>query len=67
MVPYLVAYDAACDIFSFGIVLAELWSGGLQNCRNARGQFYNFFEDTLVKRTILIRWRMILIQLWILV
>lgn len=44
MVPYL-AYDAACGIFSFGIVLAELWSGSLQNRRNADGRSYNFFEE----------------------
>jgi serine/threonine protein kinase len=39
-----VSYDASCDIFSFGIVLAELWSGRLQNTRDADGQCYNFFE-----------------------
>ena len=39
-----VSYDASCDIFSFGIVLAELWSGSLQNHRDADGRFYNFFE-----------------------
>eukprot|EP00544_Gedaniella_sp_CCMP2646_P015477 CAMPEP_0202503394 /NCGR_PEP_ID=MMETSP1361-20130828/41628_1 /ASSEMBLY_ACC=CAM_ASM_000849 /TAXON_ID=210615 /ORGANISM="Staurosira complex sp., Strain CCMP2646" /LENGTH=1063 /DNA_ID=CAMNT_0049136599 /DNA_START=154 /DNA_END=3348 /DNA_ORIENTATION=+ len=40
-----ISYDAACDIFSFGILLAELWSGSLQNHRNADGRFYNFFEE----------------------
>lgn len=40
-----MSYDASCDIFSFGVVLAELWSGQLQNHRDANGRFYNFFEE----------------------
>jgi serine/threonine protein kinase len=40
-----ISYDASCDIFSFGIVLAELWSGQLQNHRDANGRFYNFYEQ----------------------
>ena len=40
-----IPYDASCDIFSFGVVLAELWSGTLQNHRDASGRFYNFYEE----------------------
>lgn len=40
-----ISYDASCDIFSFGIVLAELWSGQLQNHRDANGRVYNFYEQ----------------------
>ena len=40
-----ISYDASCDIFSFGIVLAELWSGQLQNHRDANGRVYNYYEQ----------------------
>jgi len=40
-----MSYDASCDVFSFGIVLAELWSGQLQNHRDANGRVYNFYEQ----------------------
>lgn len=40
-----ISYNEACDIFSFGVVLAEIWSGSLQNHRDESGRFYNFFEE----------------------
>ena len=40
-----IPFDASCDIFSFGIVLAELWSGRLQNHRDSNGRVYNFYEQ----------------------
>jgi serine/threonine protein kinase len=39
-----IPYDESCDIFSFGVVLAELWSGRLQNYKDGAGSKYNFFD-----------------------
>ena len=38
-----ISFDASCDIFSFGIVLAELWNGRLQNHSDVDGKVYNFY------------------------
>lgn len=40
----MISYRASCDIFSFGVVLAELWSGKLQNHRDNDGRINNFFD-----------------------
>ena len=40
-----ISFDASCDIFSFGIVLAELWSGRLQNHCDESGRVHNFYDD----------------------
>jgi hypothetical protein len=38
-----IPYAAACDIYSFGIVLTELWTGRLQNRRDKdSGSTFNF-------------------------
>jgi serine/threonine protein kinase len=39
-----ISFKASCDVFSFGVVLAELWSGRLQNHRDPEGKVYNFYE-----------------------
>lgn len=38
-----ISFNASCDIFSFGIVLAELWNGRLQNHLDVDGKVYNFY------------------------
>jgi serine/threonine protein kinase len=35
-------FDCACDIYSFGVVLVELWTGKLQNCADDNGDAFNF-------------------------
>jgi serine/threonine protein kinase len=40
-----LSFDESCDIFSFGVVLAELWSGSLQNRVDATGRVRNFFDE----------------------
>jgi serine/threonine protein kinase len=41
-------YEAACDIFSFGVVLTELLTGRLQNNKDESGKTFNF-EDQYVR------------------
>jgi serine/threonine protein kinase len=38
-------YLAACDIYSFGVVLLELWTGKLQNHDDESGATFNFGEE----------------------
>jgi serine/threonine protein kinase len=40
-------YLAACDIYSFGVVLLELWTGKLQNHEDESGAMFNFGEEYL--------------------
>ncbi|KAL7565907.1 hypothetical protein ACA910_021492 [Epithemia clementina (nom. ined.)] len=47
----LLNFEEACDIFSFGVVLAELWTGKLQNHRSERSgnRAVNFYEEYVNK------------------
>jgi hypothetical protein len=40
-----IEFNAACDIYSFGVVLAELWSGHLQNSSRRGEASFNFPDD----------------------
>ncbi|KAL7565906.1 hypothetical protein ACA910_021491 [Epithemia clementina (nom. ined.)] len=44
----LLHYEEACDIFSFGVVMAELWTGKLQNHRSETGNRAVNFHDKYV-------------------
>jgi Protein kinase domain len=37
-----IAYSEGCDIYSFGVVLTELWTGRLQNFKDEQGLPFNF-------------------------
>jgi serine/threonine protein kinase len=37
-----VSFGSACDIYSFGVVLTELYTGRLQNQKDASGKSFNF-------------------------
>jgi serine/threonine protein kinase len=39
-----ILYDESCDIYSFGIVLAELWTGRTQNFVEENGSVFNFYD-----------------------
>ena len=43
----MMEYEHAGDIFSFGVLLAEIWSGKLQNHRPSQKskQKYNFYSE----------------------
>jgi hypothetical protein len=46
-----IPYEATCDIYSFGVVLAELWIGKLQNYKKNSDSFFNFEKlDVLAKK-----------------
>ena len=38
-----ISFKASCDIFSFGVILVELWNGRLQNHPDVDGKVYNFY------------------------
>lgn len=37
-----IPFDCACDIYSFGVVLVELWTGRLQNHKREDSSLFNF-------------------------
>lgn len=45
-----LAYQASCDVFSFGIVLAELWAGMLQNHVREDGRRLNYYEEYIEEK-----------------
>jgi serine/threonine protein kinase len=45
----LKQYVAACDVFSFGVVMAELWTGQLQNSGSTGNKSVNFHKKYAVK------------------
>jgi hypothetical protein len=45
----LTKYEAACDVFSFGVVMAELWTGQLQNSVSTGNKKVNFHKKYAVK------------------
>jgi serine/threonine protein kinase len=40
-----VPFDAKCDVYSFGIVLLELWTGTLQNHKDENGATFTFEDE----------------------
>jgi serine/threonine protein kinase len=40
-----VQYDHACDVYSFGVLLFELWTGRLQNYEDDNGATFNFLSQ----------------------
>jgi serine/threonine protein kinase len=38
-------YQHACDIYSFGVVMLELWTGRMQNMKDESGSVFNFEEE----------------------
>ena len=44
-------YESGCDIFSFGVVLTELFTGKLQNHRTSSKSVFNFTREYIKKKT----------------
>lgn len=46
-----IQFDQFCDIFSFGVVLVELWTGKIQNHRGKDGNAFNFVLEYIPGRS----------------
>lgn len=46
----VMVFDCGCDIYSFGVVLVELWTGKLQNHLDENGAVFNFTTQYIKMR-----------------